>query len=149
MSKGAEVESLRTHFEFLGLGLEGQVLGLDLEAYMSSKMPCPWPRTALIFESLKMGHGHDLFFTLPWKTPETSRKICKHLFFGGHLEHFFEDLFYFLENTCALCPCPRKGLSSKSLSLSLASEIFDSLAVTSFQFAFLYLVGFELRLSCI
>ena len=109
MSKGAEVESLRTHFEFLGLGLEGQVLGLDLEAYMSSKMPCPWPRTALIFESLKMGHGHDLFFTLPWKTPETSVKICKHLFFGGRLEHFFEDLFLFFGEHLRLMSLSSKG----------------------------------------
>ena len=28
-------------FEFLGLGLESQVLGLDLEASSSRKLPCP------------------------------------------------------------------------------------------------------------
>ena len=43
----------RTHFE---------VLGLDLKAYRSSKMPCPQERTALFFDLLKMGQGHDLFF---------------------------------------------------------------------------------------
>ena len=67
----------RTHFEVLGL--EGQVFGL--EAYKSSKIPCPPPRTALFFEALKIGHCHDRFFTLSRRTPETSRKICRDLFF--------------------------------------------------------------------
>ena len=31
----------RTHFEVLVLGLEGQVLGLDLEASNPRKLPCP------------------------------------------------------------------------------------------------------------
>ena len=31
----------RTHFEVLGLGLEGQVLGLGLEASSPRKLPCP------------------------------------------------------------------------------------------------------------
>ena len=36
-----EVESSRTHFEVLGLGLEGQVLGLGLEASSPLKLACP------------------------------------------------------------------------------------------------------------
>ena len=62
----------RTHFEVLGLGLgfEGQVLGLGLEASSPQKLPYPRLETALFFEQLK----------LCWKTPETSRKICEQLF---------------------------------------------------------------------
>ena len=50
----------RTRFEVLGAGFKGQVLGL--EAYKLLKMPCPQSRTALFFESLKMGLGHDFFY---------------------------------------------------------------------------------------
>ena len=50
----------RTHFEVLGLN--GQILGPGLEASKSLKMHYPWPRTALFFDLLKMGLGHDLFF---------------------------------------------------------------------------------------
>ena len=57
----AEVESLRTHFEVLGLGLE---------ASSPRKLPCPRLEDSTIFEPLK--------FRL--KTPETLRKICKDLF---------------------------------------------------------------------
>ena len=34
----SEVETLRTHFEVLGLGLEGQVFGLGLEASSPRKL---------------------------------------------------------------------------------------------------------------
>ena len=69
--------SSRTHFEVLGL---------------EASSPWPWPRslrsskialsrkrsrTALFFEPLKFC----------WKTPETSRKICKYLFCFPQLEH--------------------------------------------------------------
>ena len=37
----SEVESSRTHFEVLGLGLEAQVYGLGLEASSPRKLPCP------------------------------------------------------------------------------------------------------------
>ena len=45
----------RTYFEVPGIGLKDQAP--SLEAYKFLKMPCPQPRTALFFESLKMGHG--------------------------------------------------------------------------------------------
>ena len=67
--------SSRTHFEVLGLGLEGQVLGL--EASSPRKLPCPWLEDSTIFEQLKFR----------WKTPETSQKICEHLFCFPHFEH--------------------------------------------------------------
>ena len=51
----AEVESSRTslasrtHFEVLGLGLEGQVLGLGLEASSPRKLACPRLEDSSIF----------------------------------------------------------------------------------------------------
>ena len=60
-----EVESFRTslasrtHFEVLGLGLEGQVLGL--EALGPRKLACPRLEDSTIFEPLKFCR----------KTPET------------------------------------------------------------------------------
>ena len=49
------MESSRTHFEVLGLGLEGQVLGLGLKGLKSSK-------TALFFELLKFCGALKNFF---------------------------------------------------------------------------------------
>ena len=60
--------SSRTHFEVLGLGLE---------ALGPRKLPCPRLEDSTIFEPLKFC----------WKTPETSRKICKDLFCFPQLEH--------------------------------------------------------------
>ena len=65
----------RTHFEVPGVGLKGQALGL--EAYKFLKMPCPQPRTALFFESLKMGHGHDFFYVIL----KNARKFVKAFLF--------------------------------------------------------------------
>ena len=71
-------------------------------------------RTAVFLESLKFCRSFFVeklvffwrFFDFAFvKTPE--KKIFKDIFFGEHLR---------------LCPCPRKGLSSKGL--SLASDIF-------------------------
>ena len=53
--KKTEVESSRTslasrtHFEVLGLGLEGQVLGLGLEASSPRKLACPRLEDSTIF----------------------------------------------------------------------------------------------------
>ena len=69
----------RTHFEVPGDGLKGQE-ALGLEAYKFLKIPCPQPRTALFFESLKMGHGHDFFTSVILKN---ARKFVKALFFGN------------------------------------------------------------------
>ena len=44
-----EVESSRTHFEVLGLGLEGQVLGRGLEASSPQKLACPRLEDSTIF----------------------------------------------------------------------------------------------------
>ena len=50
-----EVESSRTslasktHFKVLGLGLEGQVLGLGIEASSPRKLPCPPFEDSTIF----------------------------------------------------------------------------------------------------
>ena len=41
--------SSRTHFEVLGLGLEGQVLGLGLEASSPGKLACPRLEDSTIF----------------------------------------------------------------------------------------------------
>ena len=69
----------KTHFEVLGLGVEFQVLGLGLASKPQVLENCPvlGSRTALFFEQLKFR----------WKAPETSRKICEHLFCFPHLEH--------------------------------------------------------------
>ena len=77
MGRLAEVESSRTHFEVLGLGLKGPIVGLGLEASSSRKLPCPRLEDSAIFEQLKFR----------WKMPKTSRKICEHLSCFPHLEH--------------------------------------------------------------
>ena len=65
--------SSRTHFEVVGL--EGQVLGLGLEASSPRKLPVLGSRTALFFEQLKFR----------WKMPKTLWKICKSLFCFGSI----------------------------------------------------------------
>ena len=59
----------------LALASKPQVLGL--EASSPRKLPCPRLEDSTIFEQLKFR----------WKTPETSHKICEHLFCFPHLEH--------------------------------------------------------------
>ena len=120
--------ALKTYFEVLGL-----------EAYKSSKIFCPRLEDSTFFDSLKMSHGHDLFSTSPWKTAETSRKICEELFFWKTPDisrkigvssredpfffwrapgNIFWGLFFRTLAPCVLylehsCPWPREGLSSK------------------------------------
>ena len=60
--------SLRTHFEVLGLGVEGQVPGLGLDASSPRKLACPRLEDSTIFELLK--------------------------FCGDRLKNFCEDLFF-------------------------------------------------------
>ena len=50
----AEVESSRTRFDVLGLGLEGQVLGLVLQASNPRKLPCPRLEDSSIFLIVKI-----------------------------------------------------------------------------------------------
>ena len=61
----------------LALAPKPQVLGLGLEALGPRKLACPRLEDSTIFEPLKFC----------WKTPESSRKICKYLFCYAQLEH--------------------------------------------------------------
>ena len=120
--KVAEVESSRTHFEVLGLGLE---------ASSPQKLACPRLEDNTIFWFVKILWSAWKIF---WKT----------FFCGDRPKNFCKDLFFF-ESTLALvslllglglelsCPWLRKFLSSKrlSLALALASDCFCSLALAS------------------
>ena len=117
----------RTDFEVLGLGLEGQVLGL--EASSPRKLACPRLEDSSIFWIVKILWSAWKIF---WKT----------FFRGDRLKNFCEDFFFFffwralalvslvlgLEHSC---PWPRECLSSERLFLALASDFFVSLALTS------------------
>ena len=85
----------RTHFKVLGLGLEGQVLGLGLEVSSPRKLPCPRLEDSTFFELLKF-----------CRSPE--KKLWTKFFTSERLKIFFEDLFFCGENTyaCALGPWP-------------------------------------------
>ena len=63
----------------LALASKPQVLGvgLGLEALGPRKLACPRLEDSSIFKPLKFC----------WKTPESSRKICKYLFYFAQLEH--------------------------------------------------------------
>ena len=100
----------RTHFKVLGLGLglEGQVLGLDLEASSPQKLACPRLEDSTIFWTVKILWSARKIF---WKT----------FFCGDRLKNFSEDLFFFrralaLVSLASSIPvlglesvCPRKG----------------------------------------
>ena len=102
--------ALRTHFEIFGL-----------EAHKSSKMSYPRLEDSTFFVSLKMNHGHDLFFTLLGKSAKTSRKIWKEFFFsGGRLKKILETFFWGGERLRLVF------LASRSLSLALASKVASS-----------------------
>ena len=117
-----EVESSRTHFEFLSL--EGQVLGFGLEASSPRKLPCPRLEDSTFFLEL-------LNFVDRLKT------ILEDVFTGESLKQNFEDLFFW--RTLALvslvlglehsCPWPRECLSSEELFLAL--DFFVSFAFAS------------------
>ena len=62
-----EVESSRTHFEILGLGLE---------VSSPRKLPCPRLEDSTIFEPLKFR----------WNTPETCGKSAKTFFWFPQVE---------------------------------------------------------------
>ena len=84
------MESSRTHFEVLGL--EGQVLGLGLEALSPRKLACPRLEDSSIFWNVKILWSAWKIF---WKT----------FFSGDRMKNFWEDLFFFffwdrLKNFC-------------------------------------------------
>ena len=148
----AEVESSRTslasrtHFEVLGL--EGQVLGLGLEASSPRKLACLRLEDSTIFWIAKILWSAWKIF---WKTffcGDRKKNFCEDLFFfWDRLKNFCEDLFFFffgrspkkflwfwralalvslvlglgLEHSC---PWPRECLSLERLSLALASVFF-------------------------
>ena len=88
--------SSRTHFEVLGLGLE---------ASSPRKLACPRLEYSTIFWIVKISWSAWKIF---WKT----------FFCGDRLKNFCEDLFFFLESTCACVlgpwPWPRAFLSLAS-----------------------------------
>ena len=128
----------RTDFEVLGLGLglEGQVLGLASRPQVLENWPVLGSRTALFFGKLKFCGAVEKFFgkrffvEIAWKI-----FVKTFFFFGDRLKNFCEDLFFFffgehlrfvslvlglgLEHSC---PWPRECLSSERL--SLASDFF-------------------------
>ena len=85
--------SLRTHFKVLGL-----------EAYKSSKMSCPQLKNSTFFDLLKLSHGYNLLFTLPWKMKETSQKIGEDLFFflRSPKNFFWGPSFFLGEHLCVV-----------------------------------------------
>ena len=138
--------SSRTHFEVLGLGLglEGQVLGL--EASSPRKLACPRLEDSTIFWNVKKFCGalekffgkrflveiawkifvktffffFFFFLKIAWKI---FVKTFFFFFFGEHLRFVSLVLGLGLEHSC---PWPRECLSSErlSLALALASDFF-------------------------
>ena len=116
------MESSRTHFEVLGLGLEGQVLGL--EATSPRKLACPWLEDSTIFGIVKILWSAWKIF---WKT---EKFLWSFFFFWRALA--LVSLVLGLEHSC---PWPRECLSSERLSpwsriffmsLALASSLMSS-----------------------
>ena len=105
------------HCEFLAMRLPSKV--------KFSKMPCPRLEDSTIFDLLKMGQGHDLFFRLGTRQKPCG-KILKTFFFGEHLRVVSLVLGLGLE---LFFPWPRESLSSKGR--FLASNFFVSLALAS------------------
>ena len=138
------MESSRTHFEVLGLGLEGQVLGL--EASSSRKLACPRLEDSSIFWIVKILWSVWKIF---WKT----------FFCGDRLKNFCEDLFFFWRAlalvSLALASsipvlglesvCPRKGCSWPwprifFVFLALASSLVSSTPLLVLTYAILFAI---------
>ena len=99
------MESSRTHFEVLNLGLKGQVLGLGLEASSPRKLACPQLEDSTIFWIVKILWSAWKIF---WKTFFLWRSLEKFLwrpfFFWRALALVSLVLGLGLESVC-----PRKG----------------------------------------
>ena len=124
--------SSRTDFEVLGLGLEGQVLGLEVSS--PRKLTCPRLENSTIFWIVKI-FGKRFFVEIAWKI------FVKTFFFFLEIAwKIFVKTFYFFFFLRALAlvslalassipvlglesVCPRKG--SERLGKSLASRVSD------------------------
>ena len=117
--------SSRTHFEVLGLGLglEGQVLGLGLEASSPRKLACPRLEDSTILNFLENVFlwRPFFFFFFFWRSPEKLLWRPFFFFFRRALALVSLVLGLGLEHSC---PWPRECLSSERLSLALASDFF-------------------------
>ena len=114
----AEVESSRTHFEVLGLGLK---------ASSPRKLACPQLADSSIFWIVEIWWSA---WKVIWKTffsGNCLKDVFKDLFsFWDCLKNFFEDFFFLLESTCAcvLGPWPRAFLSLASRGSVLRRAVF-------------------------
>ena len=102
------MESSRTHFEVLGLGLE---------ASRPWKLACPRLEDSLLFELLKFCGALEKFFGKRFFEEIAWKIFVKTFFFWRSPEKFmWRPFFFFLENTCAcvLGPWPRAFLSLAS-----------------------------------
>ena len=116
--------------------LASKVKSLPLASKPASPRKCPvlGSRTALFFDLLKMGQGHEQFCFVVKKARELAKKFLKTFFswrtleFSGKFTNFWREGL-FLEIASALCPWSREVLSSEGL--SLASDFFVSLALAS------------------
>ena len=116
---GPSRTSSRTHFEVLGLGLEGQVLGLGLEASSPRKLACPRLEDSTIFWIIKILWSA---WKILWKTffrGDRLKNFCEDLFLFFEIAwKIFVKTFFFSESTCACVlgpwPWPRAFLSLAS-----------------------------------
>ena len=138
------MESSRTHFEVLGL--EGQVLGLGLEASSPRKLACPRLEDSTIFWIVKILWSAWKIF---WKTffhGDRLKNFCEDLLFLEIIWKIFVKTFFFFGEHLRLCPwslalassipvlglesvCPQKGCPWPRIffvSLALASSLVSS-----------------------
>ena len=113
----AEVESSKTHFVVLGLGLEGQVLGFGLEASSPRKLACPRLEDSSIFWIVKIlwsAWKNFLENVFLWRSLE--KFLWRPFFFWRSPEKNFWRLFF------------RRTLAPVSLVLGLGLEpwVLDS-----------------------
>ena len=124
----------RTHFEVLGIGFEGQ--GLGLEASSPRKFFCPRIKDSTIFflngenvvgkRQKPRGILAKTFFVfLFWRSYEKFSLKTFLFVFGDRLKNFLEDLFF--ENTCT-CILEHSPLASDLFCvLGLEPCVLDSI----------------------
>ena len=111
----------RTHFEVVGLGLEGQVLGVGLgfEASSSQKLPCPRLKNSTFFWIVKILYiAWKKNFRRRFSLKNAWKKSLKTFFFEIAWKNFWRSFFW---RTLALvslvlglgfkhsCPWPSRG----------------------------------------